>query len=231
MTKRTINLPTPPQRKLNFAPYAYELQNIRLQNRELQIPLMREFGGWDGLSYSDFEEMLDAFNTDDYDTIRLNIHSGGGDVWVGVGIYNRLASMDAEVIADIPGLAASAASVVAMSADKVRIGSAARFMIHRAWTVAMGNADEMRDAAAMLETIDEDIAGIYADRTGKQSREIMAMMERETWLNGDEAIKNGFADELMPKPNTSKPKPKSEADKPFTISALNKWLKDNRRKK
>ncbi len=166
---------------------------------------MQNLGGWDGLQYDDFEEMLDAYSADQYDTVRLNIHSSGGDVWIGSAIYNTLLGLDVPITADIPGLAASAATVVAMAADTIRIGASARFMIHNSWTLAMGNAAEMREAAELLEGIDSDIATIYADRTDMKKSEITAMMDAETWMNGEQAIENGFADALMPKAGGKKP--------------------------
>jgi len=100
------------------------------------------------------------------------------------------------VIAHIDGIAASAATWVALAADEVAIGDGAFFMIHNSWTFAMGDKATMLDTAALLEKIDGTIVADYARKTGKGEEEIRAWMDAETWFTGQEAVDNGFADRL-----------------------------------
>lgn len=97
----------------------------------------------------------------------------------------------------IDGLAASAASVVAMAGDTIKMPENATLMIHNAWTYAGGGAEELRKTADELDRINDQIAGIYAARTGKEKDEISALMTAETWMSGTEALNMGFVNELI----------------------------------
>lgn len=129
--------------------------------------------------------------------IRLKVNSPGGDVFDGIAMYNDLKSHKARVIVEVTGLAASAASVLAMAADEIQIGKNAHIMIHDAWSWTVGNKTDLREVADLLEKIDEGLAETYADRTGKSMEEIAALMSAETWMRGQEAIDAGFADALI----------------------------------
>lgn len=130
-------------------------------------------------------------------TIRLKINSPGGDVFDGIAMYNDLKAHSARVIVEVTGLAASAASVVAMAADEILIGKNAHIMIHDAWTMAMGNKTDLREIADLLETIDQGLAETYADRTGGSVKAMSALMSEETWMRGQEAVDAKFADGLI----------------------------------
>jgi ATP-dependent Clp protease, protease subunit len=131
------------------------------------------------------------------DTLDIEIHSPGGSVLDGYTLYNELLELRERgvyVTANIT-LAASMASVIAMAADKIRMKKGGRMMIHEASAYVEGDAESMRQKADLLESISEEIANIYADRTGEKPDAIRVMMKRETWMNADEAINYGFADE------------------------------------
>lgn len=130
-------------------------------------------------------------------TIRLKINSPGGDVFDGIAMYNDLKAHSARVIVEVTGLAASAASVVAMAADEILIGKNAHIMIHDAWTMAMGNKTDLREIADLLETIDQGLAETYAERTGGSVKAMSTLMSEETWMRGQEAVDAKFADGLI----------------------------------
>ena len=137
----------------------------------------------------------DALNQDeDYDTITLRINSAGGDAFEGVAICNLLKSSGKPVNVIVDGLAASAASIVAMAGSTVTMNKGAMMMIHPAQGMAMGDAATVREFADTLDKVTESIADIYTARTGLAKDKVLKMMNDETWLNDDEAIENKFAD-------------------------------------
>lgn len=129
--------------------------------------------------------------------VSVFINSPGGDMFEGLAIYNLLREYKGEVTTKIVGMAASAASVIAVAGDKVEIGSSAFYMIHNAWTLAAGNRHEFRAMADYLEPFDAAMADIYAARTGLPVADIVKMLDAETWINGTDAVEQGFADELL----------------------------------
>lgn len=131
------------------------------------------------------------------DTLDIEIHSPGGSVLDGYTLYNEL--LDARnrgvYVTAYVTLAASMASVIAMAADKVVFMKGGRMMIHEASAVTQGDADDHKQRAELLESMSDEIAGIYADRSGKYGKEEMRkLMKVETWLNADDAIELGLAD-------------------------------------
>lgn len=143
--------------------------------------------------------------------ITVNVNSPGGDMFEGLAIYNLLREHDGEVTVKVLGLAASAASVIAMAGDKVQIARAGFLMIHNAWVMAAGNRHDLSDLAATLKPFDDAMAGIYAARTGKDAKAMAKLMDSETWIGGETAIEDGFADELLPSDQVSKGAAKASA--------------------
>ncbi|MBQ6621523.1 MAG: Clp protease ClpP [Mogibacterium sp.] len=129
-------------------------------------------------------------------TVDIYINSPGGDVFAGLSIYNMVRRLKKNVTVHIDGLAASAASVIAMAGDRIIMPKNAMMMIHNAWSFTAGNAEELRTMASRLERVDGQLAQIYADRTGRPIEEIRGMMAAETWMNGEEAYAARFADEV-----------------------------------
>ena len=129
--------------------------------------------------------------------VTVMINSPGGDVWEGLAIYNLLREYSGKVTVKIIGLAASAASFIAMAADEIQIARAGFLMIHNAWSVAMGNKNDMREYADFLDQIDQTIADIYHVRTGIDVDDLSDQMDAETWINGTTAIDQGFADSFL----------------------------------
>src|SRR5690606_7422034 len=130
--------------------------------------------------------------------VTVNVNSPGGDMFEGLAIYNMLREHKGEVTVKVLGLAASAASVIAMAGDTIQIARAGFLMIHNAWVVAMGNRNDLREYADTLEPFDLAMADIYAARTGQDQKAITKMMDAETWIGGSSAVEDGFADELLP---------------------------------
>lgn len=177
---------------------AFEVRALSASTTE--IDLYDEIGGW-GVTAAAFREALAQVKTPE---LILNINSPGGDIFDGIAIYNDILAHEAYVVVRVSGLAASAASVVAMAADRIEIGSTAFLMIHNAWTVAIGDNRELTERAALLRDIDQSIASTYATRTDLDPQEIAEMMNNETWMNGKKAVALGFADKLTDEaPETS----------------------------
>lgn len=129
--------------------------------------------------------------------VIVNINSPGGDVFEGLAIYNMLRAHKGEVTVRIVGLAASAASIVAMGGDRVEIARAGFLMIHNTWVMAVGDRNDLTTIAGQLAAFDEVMAELYAVRTRMAADEIGKMMDRETWISGKAAIEQGFADQLL----------------------------------
>lgn len=129
--------------------------------------------------------------------VVININSPGGDVFEAATIYNLLAQHKGDVTVNILGLAASAASVIAMAGDTINISKIGFLMIHNAWSIVMGNKDDLREAADILELFDKSILAAYASRASIDENKIAKMMNNETWIGADDAIEYGFADAII----------------------------------
>lgn len=147
----------------------------------------------DGFTSKRFDADLKALG--DVAEILVRINSPGGAVWDGLAIFNALKDHPARVEVVVEGVAASIASVIAMSGDTIRMGEGAMMMIHNPWTVAIGDADDMRGVAEMLDKVGESLLDVYEKRTGLARAEIRTMLDVETWLTATEAVAKGFADE------------------------------------
>lgn len=132
--------------------------------------------------------------------VTVNINSPGGDMFEGLAIYNLLREHPAKVTVKVMGVAASAASIIAMAGDEVQMGTGSIMMVHNAWGLVIGNRHDFTDAAEVFETFDQSMASIYAARTGLDKDEILAMLDGPsrnsdgTYMSADDAIEKGFAD-------------------------------------
>lgn len=148
----------------------------------------------DEITPSSFAKDLAALGQ--IEQIDVFINSPGGSVFAGIAIYNILKRHEARVTVHVDGIAASAASIVAMAGDKIVVPKAATLMIHNAWGIGMGNKKDLRGLADELERLDGQLADIYAGRTGNDREQVAAWMEAERWMSGEEAFADGFADEV-----------------------------------
>lgn len=132
--------------------------------------------------------------------IHVRLNSPGGDYFLGVSISNALRRHPAKVIVHVDALAASAASVIAMGGDRVIMHPGALMMIHRAWSITLGNAEDMTKAAETLNKVDANLIDVYHKRTGMDKSKLKSLVDAETWMSGDEAVQYGFADESNTQP-------------------------------
>ncbi len=130
-------------------------------------------------------------------TVHLRINSPGGDVFAARAMVAAMRAHSGKIIAHIDGLAASAASFLAVSAHEVRATQGAFFMIHKAWTVAMGNVDDLLATADLLEKVDASIVADYVRKTGQSEQQVIDWMAAETWFSADEAKAAGFVDQVF----------------------------------
>lgn len=151
--------------------------------------------------------------------VTVNVNSPGGDVFEGLAIYNLLREHDGEVTVKVLGLAASAASFIAMAGDKVQIARAGFLMIHNSWVIASGNRNDMREIADWLEPFDAAMADIYATRTGLDAKAVAKLMDAESWIGGAAAVEQGFADELLASDQIGKGDAKAQANAARRVEA------------
>lgn len=166
----------------------YSIQNATGDVAELSI--FDEVSPW-GVTARDFVTDLSQVTARQ---INLHLNTPGGDVYDGIAIFNALKDHPAHVKAYIPGLAASIGTVIAMAADEITIAPHARMMIHDAWAMAAGNAEDMSKLAERLEATSENIASIYAERAGGSPADWRALMKAETWYTDQQAVDAGLAD-------------------------------------
>jgi ATP-dependent Clp protease protease subunit len=136
-------------------------------------------------------------------SIALHINSPGGDVFEARTMVSALQAARArgvKVTTYIDGLAASAASYVALASDEVVMAEGALLMVHCAWALTVGNSADMLSMADLLDKIDQTIAADYSKKTGKPVEEMLALMEAETWIDAAEAVEMGFADRIAAAP-------------------------------
>lgn len=173
--------------------------------------------------------------------VHVHINSPGGDVYDGLAIYHALKYAAATITVHIDGLAASAASFIAMAGNQVVIGRNARMMIHDASTIVYGNAQDMRETADWLDEESDNIADIYAQRAGGDAASWRETMKAEQWYGSAEAIAAGLADAVdeaeaadagipaarallaIETPDGQPPVP--ESDNPFDFAAIARALK------
>jgi ATP-dependent protease ClpP protease subunit len=156
------------------------------------------WGGEWGVSAAEVGDALAELGKVKAISVRLN--SPGGDYFEGVTIAHALARHPAEVTVHVDGLAASAASVVAMGGDRIVMAQGSQMMIHEASSMAWGTASEMRRTAAMLDQTNADIAAMYAQRTGGDVVAWREAVAAETWYTAAQAVTAGLADELLSLP-------------------------------
>lgn len=128
-------------------------------------------------------------------TVWLN--SPGGDCVAAAQIYNMLKEYPGNVTIKIDGIAASAASLIAMAGDEVLMSPVSMMMIHNPMTAAIGNADDMQKAAAMLDEVKDSIINAYELKTGLSRSKLSHLMDNETWMNAVKAVELGFADGIL----------------------------------
>lgn len=157
-----------------------------------ELRIYAEIGYW-GVTAQDVADQLEGVHGD----LHVRINSPGGDVFDGYAIFNMLGAHDGQITVTVEGLAASAASFIAMAGDEIRMCLASQMMIHDASGICIGNAQDMRDWAAVLDSVSTTIAGVYAERAGGDDSAWRGLMQAETWYTPQEAVDAGLADEVI----------------------------------
>lgn len=139
-------------------------------------------------------EKIEKANGED---LEIEINSGGGSVFAGSEIYTAIKEYKGDVIVKVVGIAASAASVIAMAGKKVVMSPTAQMMIHNASGIARGDHNEMTHVAGILKSVNETVANAYRIKSGMDQKSLLSMMEKETWLTPAKAKEYGLIDEIM----------------------------------
>lgn len=182
-----------------------------------------EFYEWFGMSSTYPSKVQRAIANDEDDDITLNVASNGGDVFAASEIYTMLKDSGKTVTVNIQGLAASAASVIAMAGNTVRMSPTSQMMIHKALVSTVGNSDDLEHESGVLNSIDESIAAAYELKTGLSQTDILQMMSNETWMNAKVAVDKGFADEIMFNESDDEPTFENAVHQLPSRSAINKF--------
>lgn len=164
---------------------------IKAKDEVGEVSIFDEIGGF-GVTLGDFKRDLDAVRKSK--AIRVLLNSPGGSVFDGLAIYNLLAGMREKVSVEILGIAASAASVVAMAGSSRTMRSGSFLMVHNPWGVTIGNAAEMREMAETLDKVAGELVNIYAANSALTQEEVRAAMDAETWYTATEAEEAGYVD-------------------------------------
>jgi ATP-dependent protease ClpP protease subunit len=197
-TRYRFNGRTNPADRTKFGPRAELMPPDTSEAGKAKLYLydpIDSYGGYWGVSASEFVQALAALPSDVTD-IALHINSPGGEVFEGIAIMNQLRNHPARVTAHVDGLAASAASFIAAGADEVVMGMNSELMIHDAWGIAIGPAEDMRDMATRLDSLSDNIASVYARKAGGAAADWRPAMLAETWYSADEAVAAGLADSV-----------------------------------
>ena len=166
--------------------------------------------GWD-IDLDSVSQSLDTVAN--YKKVQIRLNSFGGEAWTGVAIYNRLLDVEVPIEVRVLGYAASAASIIAMAGDEISIGETGFIMIHKPWMTAAGNSEDLIAMAAYLDDLTDQMANLYAQRTGNRKTQIKKWMAEEREFHGQDAVDNNFATRMI--------KNKTKASK---IVSMRAWL-------
>lgn len=192
---------TQPANRTGGARPRNEVPAVDIDGRTATIRLydpVDSWGEWWGISAKEFAAAIDEIPSK-VEEIRLHINSPGGDVFDGIAIVNLLRTHDARIVAIVDGIAASAASFIACSADETIMAPNSELMIHDAWGYCAGNAADMLAMAEMLAHVSDNIASLYAAKAGGTVEDWRAAMQTESWYSAQEAVDAGLADSIATK--------------------------------
>lgn len=158
---------------------------------DMIVDSQEEADWWGGVAPETFVKALNAL---DAPTIHLRVKSPGGSVFAARAMEQAIREHGSRIVTHVDGLAASAASFLILPSDEIIMAPGSFIMIHKAWTIAFGSADDFRKASDLLDQIDGSLVKSYAAKTGQDPEEIAAMMAAETWIEAERAVELGFAD-------------------------------------
>lgn len=183
---------TPPSARERWHP---EIQSATVQTNTINIyDAIGSDGMGGGTTATRISAALRAIGKQD---VTVSLNSPGGNFFEGIAIYNLLREHPAKVTVQVVGLAASAASIIAMAGDDIEIAKSGFLMIHNSWGVVIGNRFDLVAAADQLKQFDAAMASVYADRTETDIKAVQRLMDAETWFTGEEAVQAGFASSLL----------------------------------
>lgn len=201
-----------------------EIKAKKTAPAEAECYLYGDIGGWEGITADHFRQAIEALG--EFKELRLYVNSPGGSVFDGKAIVAQLERVKAraKVIAIVDGIAASAASFVAIAAHQVLMYPASRMMIHMPHAIAAGSAEDFRKMADLLDSEAESLVEMYRKKSGLPAAELRDMLAAETWFTAEEAVAKGLADGIA-----GEPSPKASAESSFqTLVATTKALTDPR---
>lgn len=162
------------------------------------ISILSEIGeNWDGTGVTP-NRISAALRSIGEKPVTVQINSPGGNFFDGLAIYNMLRAHPETVTVQVLGMAASAASIIAMAADEIQIAKAGLMMVHNTQWVAIGDQFVMAETAQTMAVFDDLLASLYADRTGRDAESMADLMRATTFMSGEDAVAQGFADSLLP---------------------------------
>lgn len=203
MTLKQIALPQPPNGlRFEVPRVANALFEVKAEAAGTVISIFAAIG--DEVKAARVSEALRQAGRGRPVTVRIN--SQGGDFFEGAAIYNLLRAHQGPVITQVLGIAASAASLIAMAGERIEIARNAQIMIHQAWTVAIGNRELMEKASGFLVKVDQALAETYSARTGLPVPQVLELMRAETFFSAKEALDSRFADRLLDRDALAAPK-------------------------
>jgi ATP-dependent protease ClpP protease subunit len=167
----------------------------KVNDKELVLDVNDQIGGdffGEGITAQTVTDALKA----QHDRVTLNINSPGGDPFDGVAIFNVLKANGKPVTVNVTGMAASAATIVALAGDTVNMGEGTFYMIHNAKAITFGDAAELRNTADLVEKISGSMAAMYAKFSGQDQKDVQTWMDGETWMTAQEAVDRGFATKI-----------------------------------
>lgn len=176
---------------------------------EAEVMIYDEVGGWFGCTADDLITELKQITAP---RMRVRINSPGGSVFEGIAIANALRAHPANVTVQVDAVAASIASVIAMSGDRIEMAPNSMMMIHDASGLCMGDASDMEEMAELLDLISDNIADAYAARAGGTREQWRDRMRAETWYLPEDAVENGLADEALAAPKAGTPVEEPDED-------------------
>jgi len=198
------------------------IKGVIVNNNEKWI---YEWFGMEAVSPQDISNQIQKANGEE---LEVEINSGGGDVYAGSEIYTALKSYKGNVVVKIVGVAASAASVIAMAGKKVIMSPTAQIMIHNVWSRAAGDYRTFEHEAEVLKGHNQGIANAYMLKTGMQQKQLLDLMNKETYFNAQQALKNKFVDEIMfNEQNTLVASLQTSTIPPEIIEKMRNYLKNN----
>ena len=175
--------------------------SFKIKNRVAVISIDDDIydGAWWGISYRDIKDSLSE-NDGEFDSVHVRINSAGGSVTEGMAIRNeflRLKEDGFDVSIEVDGVAASIASVIALSGTSLKMRNGSYLMIHRPYTMASGDHEDLRNIADTIETMYDDVVGVYQENSNLDRSSIEEYMKKETWFNSKKAVEHGFAEQVI----------------------------------